>query len=185
LVGFFWAVSSKKSSEPKKHQQYTSPSQSESNPDSAPARRTPIVPALETRYDYTPIPAPAPAPKITYDPPAITKPIVDASTLFKDAAGNTYSVPNHEYNRLLMMKSALTPKQVRIQTLQAQQEALGASIERSRRSLDSTSQYEVDEYNQMVNRYNALNEEIKPLINEFNREVDRFNSELERVGTLR
>ena len=187
LVGFFWAVSSKKGSEPNKHQQYTSPSQSESNPDSdyAPARRTPTVPTLETTYDYTPIPAPAPAPKITYDPPVITKPIVDASTLFKDAAGNTYSVPNHEYNRLLMMKSALTPKQVRIQTLQAQQEALGASIERSRRSLDSTSQYDVDDFNRMVNHYNALNEEIKPLINEFNREVDRFNSELERVGTLR
>jgi wobble nucleotide-excising tRNase len=84
-----------------------------------------------------------------------------------------------------MMKSALTPKQVRIQTLQAQQEALGASIERSRRSLDSTSQYDVDDFNRMVNHYNALNEEIKPLINEFNREVDRFNSELERVGTLR
>jgi hypothetical protein len=121
---------------------------------------------------------------MTYDPPVVAKPIVDASTLFKDSAGNTYSVPNHEYNRLLMMKSALTPKQVRIETMQAQQEALGASIDRSRRSLDNTSQYQVDAFNEMVSRYNALNEEIEPLINEFNREVDRFNSELERVGIL-
>lgn len=186
LVGFFWAVSRKEGSKPNKYEQYTSPSQSESDPDSdyASARRTPTVITPEITYDSTPIPAPAPAPIITYAPPVIAKPVVDASTLFKDASGNTYSIPNIEYNRLLMMKSALTPKQIRIDTLQTQQEALGASIDQSRRSLDSTSQYQVDAFNRMVNRYNALNEEIEPLINEFNREVDRFNSELERVGTL-
>jgi hypothetical protein len=186
LVGFFWAVSSKKGPNTSTTDRFASASQSENepNPDYAAPVRTPKKQNRDTTHDYTPIQPPAPVPKITYDPPVVSKPILDASTLFKDAAGNTYSVPNIEYNRLLMMKSALTPKQVRIDTLQVQQEALGATIARSRRSLDNTDQYQVDDFNRMVNRYNALNEEIEPLINEFNREVDRFNSELERVGTL-
>ncbi len=182
LVSLFSAYIRISGSDPVKNDQFTSASQSEFEPDSdyAVSRKTETIPTRVT----TPIPPPAPGPKITYDPPVVSKPIVDASSLFKDAAGNTYSVPNHEYNRLLMMKSALTPKQVRIDTLQTQQEALGASIDRSKRSLDNASQHQVDAFNQMISRYNALNEEIEPLINDFNREVDRFNAKLERVGTI-
>lgn len=126
---------------------------------------------------------PIPAPSVTYAPP-VTRKLVPDTTLFKDAAGNTYRVSNYDYSRLVVLKSALTPKENRIETLQEQLEALGNKISQDRTYLDDTSQYQIDAFNKEVNRYNTQNNALKPLIDQFNREVDHFNAELERVGTL-
>lgn len=107
----------------------------------------------------------------------------DDSKIYRDASGRSYRVSSADYNRLVVMKSALTPKSDRIDRYKQERQTLSSQIEIDRISLDQTSQYAVDSFNSKINRLNAMNGPLRNLVDDFNRDVDAFNAELARVGT--
>jgi hypothetical protein len=108
----------------------------------------------------------------------------DDSKIYRDASGRSYRVSSADYNRLVVMKSALTPKSDRIDRYKQERQALSSQLESDRITLDQTSQYAVDSFNSKINRLNAMNGPLQNLVDDFNRDVDAFNAELARVGTL-
>lgn len=105
------------------------------------------------------------------------------SQLYRDESGRVYRVPNSAYYRLLSMSSALGLKKQNLDREEAELTFLAEELDRDRRYLDRSSQYEVDRFNRKVNRLNALNDELQSLVRDYNRDVNAFNAELERVGT--
>jgi peptidoglycan hydrolase CwlO-like protein len=143
--------------------------------------------ASKTKTTYTqPSPSYTP-PKTAYSPPkqsAYNPPGANAdSTLYKDAQGRTYRVPNSAYQRLLLKKAEIDTQQRRLTLAKSEVESLGAEIERLRRTIDQTSQYEIDAFNSKVERFNSKSDQLQIQIDSFNDAVDSFNAELERVGT--
>ena len=140
--------------------------------------------------------------KTTYIPPAYTPPKTSPpsytppkstynsssanadSTLYRNAEGRTYRVPNSAYQRLLITKSDLDTKHRSIELAKSELGSLSAEIERRRRTIDRTSQYEIDSVNSKVNSFNLKNDRLQIQVDSFNAAVDAFNAELERVGTL-
>jgi hypothetical protein len=106
------------------------------------------------------------------------------SKLYRDVQGRTYRVPNSAYQRLLITKSDLDAKQRSIELAESELGSLSAEIDRRRRTIDRTSQYEIDSFNSKVNSFNVKNHQLQIQIDSFNAAVDAFNAELERVGTL-
>lgn len=139
--------------------------------------RVPVVAAPtppESDFDpsYTP-------PKSTYSSQNVSA----DSTLYRDAQGRTFRVPNSAYQRLLVKKSLLDIKQRAINSVKTEIDSLSAELDRIKLTLDRTSQYEIDLYNTKVNAYNTKNDRLQVQIDSFNAAVAAFNAELERVGT--
>jgi hypothetical protein len=103
--------------------------------------------------------------------------------VYRDESGRSYRVSNADYNRLVGMRAALTPKSAMIDRSKKERQALSSQLEIDRSTLDQTSQYAVDTFNRKINRLNAMNGPLQALVDDFNRDVDAFNAELERVGT--
>ena len=64
----------------------------------------------------------------------------------------------------------------------AKLDAMAVELEIRRKELEKANPYsktypqQVDEYNQLVGRYNALNDATKAMINQYNTQVSRFNN---------
>jgi len=123
---------------------------------------------------YTSSPTP---PQIapTYRPPV--------ATIYHGAAGTTYRVPQWAHQGLVVKKATLDAQEASLNSLKSQVKALGNQIESKRIYLDQTNQYAVDEFNREVDRYNALNQQLKEGVDTFNASVNDYNAELARVGT--
>ncbi len=122
-------------------------------------------------------------PQTSYSPlPTKTAPI-DDSVLYRDSTGRTYRVPHADYNRLVAMKSALTPKKTLMDLSEVEYDSMKRQVESARITLDRTSEYEVNAFNSKIGRLNALNDSLQARVRDFNRDVGAFNTELERVGT--
>lgn len=126
------------------------------------------------------VPTTAPA-RASSTPPSY--PPADDSMIYRDESGRSYRVSNADYNRLLGMRSALTPKSAQIDHKKQERQALSNQLDIERTTLDPTSQYAVDSFNLKINRLNAMNGPLQIMVADFNRDVDAFNTELERVGT--
>lgn len=135
---------------------------SATSPSSPPTTSTSLAPP-----SHTPPPPPP--------PPA-------ASQVYKDSNGHTYSVSNEDYLRLAGRQAALDLSRKEINTSQAQYDVLEAEVDRERASLDRSSQFAVDQFNDKINRLNAMSDALQRLVDSFNLSVNNFNAELERVG---
>jgi hypothetical protein len=131
-----------------------------------------------------------PPPPVSTPPPpaavAILPPpkLVDDTTLYRDASGRTYRVPNAAYSRLLSKKAALDAQKPEMDRQQAAINARAAEIDRDRLSLNRRNQNSVDLFNQKVNRFNDANTRLQSAVDSYNLGVNAFNDELARVGTL-
>lgn len=112
-----------------------------------------------------------------------SRPPSENSQLYRDESGRVYRVPNSAYYRLLSMSSALGLKKQNMDREGAELTFLAEELDRDRRYLDRSSQYEIDRFNRKVNRLNALNDDLQSLVRDYNQDVNAFNAELERVGT--
>lgn len=106
------------------------------------------------------------------------------STLYNDAQGRTYRIPNASYQRINAKKAQLEIKQRSINLAQSELDSLSREIDRLRGTIDKTSQYQIDLFNDRVRTYNTKNSQTQIQIDYFNAAVDDFNAELIRVGTL-
>ena len=106
-----------------------------------------------------------------------------ADVVYKGANGRTYRVPHYDYLRLSKQRAAIDQEDAAITALQAKQTAYSDNIELERAYLDRTSQYQIDAFNEKIDRLNSAHAQLKQRINAFNRSIDAFNAELERVGT--
>jgi hypothetical protein len=130
-----------------------------------------------------------PPPVATLPPPdavsILPPPILeDDTTLYRDASGRTYRVPNSDYSRLLSMKAGLDAQAPGIDRKKAEISSQAAEIDRNRLSLNRRNQSSVDLFNQKVNRLNDANTQLQSDIDSYNLAVESFNDELARVGTL-
>jgi hypothetical protein len=116
-------------------------------------------------------------------PMAASRPSSEDSQLYRDESGRVYRVPNSAYYRLQAMSSALGIKKRNLDREESELKFLAEELDRDRRYLDRSSQYEVDRFNGKVNRLNSMNDALQSLVDDYNRDVNAFNAELERVGT--
>jgi hypothetical protein len=133
---------------------------------------------------FTPPPPVAilpPPDAISILPPPI---LVDDTTLYRDASGRTYSVPNSAYSRLLLMKAALDDQAPGIDRQKSEISSLAAEIDQNRLSLNRRNQSSIDLFNRKVDRLNDANTQLQSDIDSYNLAVRSFNDELARVGTL-
>ena len=100
----------------------------------------------QSKNSFTPTRIQSPPPDRASSTPRSYIPAED-STIYRDASGRSYRVSNTDYNRLVVMKSALTPKSVRIDRYKQERQALSSQLEIERITLDQTSQYAVDSFN--------------------------------------
>lgn len=107
-----------------------------------------------------------------------------ADVIYKGANGKTYRVPHSDYLRLSKQRADIDEEDAAITSLQAKQKTYSDNIELERAYLDRTSQYQIDGFNQKIDRLNLAHAKLKQRIDAFNRSIDAFNAELERVGTL-
>jgi hypothetical protein len=180
-----WGKDSTKTSSP-----YSSSSSSSSSPYSSYPYTSTSTPPPVTLPAYTPpkLTLP-PLPAGTYDRPSapplsVPEPVVDNTKVYRDASGRSYRVSSYDYGRLQGMKSQLDVKQRAIDISEANVRLLEIELDAARAALDNTSQYQIDSFNRKVDRFNALNEELKSEVSTYNQSVRAFNSELSRVGTL-
>lgn len=106
------------------------------------------------------------------------------STLYNDAQGRRYRVPNTSYQQINAKKTRLEIMQRSINTAHAELDSLSAEIDHLRGSIDRTSQYQIDSFNDKVRAFNAKESRNHIQIDQFNAAVNEFNAELIRVGTL-
>lgn len=148
---------------------------------------------------YTP-PAPVYTPPVTSTPPSYTssyspgtssstrlRPSTtqdSSSTLYRDAQGNTYRVPNSAYYGLLLQKGEIERESIELDQLESQIDRLANQLDLEKITLDRTSRYALSRYNAKVDQLNQLNSEAKLKVLSHNRKVNAFNTELARVGTL-
>lgn len=104
--------------------------------------------------------------------------------VFTDADGRVYSVPQYAYDRLYMKRLLIETRRKKLDEDADRHQTMAEDIERSRKLIDRSSQYSVDQFNRKVDRYNAANSEYQRQLDSLNVEIDEFNSELQRVGKL-
>ena len=97
--------------------------------------------------------------------------------------GKTYRVSDSDNIALEARQDEMDPKARALETAKAEAKELGDEIKRGRSFLDNTDQGAVDRFNEKVDRYNALNEQVERQVQEYNAMVDAYNAELVRVGT--
>ena len=103
---------------------------------------------------------------------------------YVDAQGQKYSVSSTAYTRLIVKKSQLDEKEEAIKLAKVELASLKREIDGLRGTIDKTSQYQIDLFNDKVRTYNTKNSQTQIQIDYFNAAVDDFNTELIRVGTL-
>lgn len=130
----------------------TSSGSSSPTPPSQPSSYTP--PSL---YNYN------------YTPPVSTTP-------------GTYRVPSHRTAELNRDSQAIDLERANIDALKSSVNALKRDIESSRLYLNRTSEYDVDQFNEKVNRYNAMLERLRGRQITFNQMVDDYNDKLHRYA---
>ena len=69
-----------------------------------------------------------------------------------------------------------------VEAMEARIDQLGREIERERPFVDNTSQFALDQFNEKVRRYNALNDDAKIAIAAFNKKVNDYNAKLGQYG---
>jgi hypothetical protein len=92
--------------------------------------------------------------------------------------GNAYRLPNSADSILHNERAQIELDRTALETLEAQVENLGREIESDRISLDRSSQFAVDEFNEKVGRYNDLSQRAKTANAAFNDKVDNYNAKL-------
>jgi len=104
------------------------------------------------------------------------------SVSVRSASGQVYRVSRSDHERLSAKEAEIQSQKRTIDLDKTSIESLGSQIELMRATLDRTSQYSVDSFNQKVNEYNTKNDLMKTRVDRFNRIVEEYNTELERVG---
>ncbi len=89
-----------------------------------------------------------------------------------------YRLPNSADSILHNERAQIELDRTALETLEAQVENLGREIESDRISLDRSSQFAVDEFNEKVGRYNDLSQRAKTANAAFNDKVDNYNAKL-------
>jgi hypothetical protein len=97
--------------------------------------------------------------------------------------GKTYEVSDSDDASLKIQQNEMETKARALDESKSEAKELGDEIERERAFLDRTDQDAVDRFNQKVDRYNALGEQVDRQLGEYNAMVDSYNAELVRVGT--
>lgn len=143
---------------------------------------SPVTPSTRT----TTTPSTWPATKTTqptYSTPSPRIPSPLAETMvYRDASGRTYRVSTSDYNRLSILRAALSEKENLLNMEQKSLDSMHTELQRAQTTLDRYSQTSIDAYNRMVNQVNSFSASVQSLIDDYNRDVDYFNAELERVG---
>jgi hypothetical protein len=106
------------------------------------------------------------------------------SLVYNDAQGRTYRVPNASYQRLNAKKAQLESRHRSIKVAQAELDSMSEELNRLTDTIDRTSKYQIDSFNDKVRSYNTKNSQIQIQRDYFNAAVRDFNADLERVGTL-
>jgi hypothetical protein len=97
--------------------------------------------------------------------------------------GKTYRVSDSDNDALLLYQYGIESKARALQASKSDEKELGDEIEGGRTYVVKTDQNAVDRFNEKVNRYNALSEQIDRQVQEYNALVDSYNAKLVRVGT--
>lgn len=95
---------------------------------------------------------------------------------------DTYRVPQSRSAELARDKSAIESQKSYVTSLQNQLDALSRQIDSKRSYLDNTNQYEVDDFNRLVNRYNSELETVRSQGRALNSMIDNYNAKLQRYG---
>ena len=118
-----------------------------------------------------------------YQQPSSAKPSSYQSVASGDETGPTYSYPHSQAYRLIPYKNDVANKKLIVQSSKERLRILGNEVENDRGTLDKTSQYEIDNFNAKVRRYNQLQESVNIYIDEYHAAINAYNAELERIGT--
>ncbi len=98
------------------------------------------------------------------------------------SGGNTYRVPSHSSSDLSSDRNTIETAKANLNALDSELQSMGNKIESERLSIDSTSQFAVDQFNQEVARYNAKLEQAKADSQALNTMVDNYNAKLRQPG---
>jgi peptidoglycan hydrolase CwlO-like protein len=79
-------------------------------------------------------------------------------------------------------RNAIETAKANLNALDSELQSMGNKIESERLSIDSTSQFAVDQFNQEVARYNAKLEQAKADSQALNTMVDNYNAKLRQPG---
>lgn len=132
--------------------------------------------------DVQPIRLPAVSPSSVSAAPAVTPRENSRSTIITDRTGQTFSVPEYALGTLHRLEAAVEVQRGPMEAQEAALDELGSEIERSRGSLNRSSQAAINAFNAKVDRYNRDGRALQSSIDRFNRAVDAYNTELRRVG---
>jgi hypothetical protein len=95
---------------------------------------------------------------------------------------DTYRIPKSRSAELARDKSAIESQKSYVTTIQSQLDALGRQIDSKRRYVDNTNQYDVDDFNRLVNRYNSDLETVRTQGRVLSSMIDNYNAKLQRYG---
>ena len=150
---------------------------------------------------------PSPQTPTVYSPPAPAASTLNQTTVppwvkYQNHAEPTYKVPNSVSAELARDSAAIDlekakalklnkqleaynrsyeSEKAQADALQSELESLGSEIESDRTTLDRESQSELDDFNDKVNRYNALLQDVRLANANVNQWADAYNSLLEQV----
>jgi hypothetical protein len=93
-----------------------------------------------------------------------------------------YRVPSYMTADLATEREAIEAQRTTATQLENEADTLAREIESARAFLDRTSQFEVDQFNAKVNRYNAQAAAAKAQTTLLNQMIDSYNVKLQRAG---
>jgi tetratricopeptide (TPR) repeat protein len=96
--------------------------------------------------------------------------------------GSTYRVPTSVSGELDRDRRAIDSAEAKMSQLQAELDALERQIDRERLIMDRTSELAVTRFNQRIDRYNGLLEDVRAQERLVNQMIDNYNSKLRRYG---
>lgn len=96
--------------------------------------------------------------------------------------GSTYRVPRSASAELDRDRRAIDAAEANLSQKQSELDALDRQINRDRLTLDRKSELAVTRFNQKIDRYNALLEELRVQERLVNQMIDDYNSKLRRYG---
>jgi hypothetical protein len=125
----------------------------------------------------------APAPYGSSDKSTYRVPSSITSELDRDkrAIENERAKTTTLERRLESAKQLLEGERSKAEDWESQLESLNAQVASARRYLDNTSQFDVDDFNRKVNRYNAALANVRAQNDRTNRAVQSYNSTLEEI----
>jgi hypothetical protein len=94
----------------------------------------------------------------------------------------TYRIPSHLTSELNRDRLAIESAKAAVTRMEAELAALERQVESERSQLDGKSQFAVQQFNQMVGRYNAKLDEVKAQNDRANQMVDDYNAKLRRYA---